>query len=143
MDELTDLIAFIRACLAWDEQLVIATIPPGWARSWRRQQDGQARIAEHGYALTRTGKDELVAESLTAWDADLIAARDPAWALPDIAAKRLLLDKLETWLDDPVTDIVLRVGPGFIRALLVRLAASYPDRPGFRPEWAAAAGLRA
>lgn len=135
MDELTDLIAFIRACLAWDEGLVVATIPPGWARSWHRQQDGQPGVAEHAYALTRAGKDQLVAESLTVWDADLIAARDPAWTLPDIAAKRLLLDQVEKWLDDSVSDIVLRVGPGFLHALLKAMAAPYENRPGFRPEW--------
>ncbi|ACU71828.1 hypothetical protein Caci_2919 [Catenulispora acidiphila DSM 44928] len=150
---MTDIVEFIKAQMAVDEQLALATTPVPVPGSWRAAQDKHA--ADDAPLSLIQGRDEdefhdpdnigysygnPVIVHAADWqdeaEANLrhIERHDPASVLADVKAKRELLRHAaelrevaaltETWL-------LMDAAVGIERALV----AAYAGRPGFKTEW--------
>jgi len=115
MTPVNDLIAFIRARLAEDEQIALGASPGPWHPDEEHDEVlavDDVTVAE-GFALSGRQLRATV---------EHIARHDPARVLREIEGKRRLLNGL----------VPLMAGP----ALLRPLALVYADHPDYRPEWA-------
>lgn len=127
MESREALIAFVGA--QCDEEEALARGP----RHWHVLEDGLTIEGEGGFCIyNEGGHDEQ--------DAVHIARHDPARVLREIAAKRLILGKVVTQIDDMDQKIEGEWGSGNYLTgesdlLLTLLGAPYRDRPGWRAEW--------
>lgn len=123
----TDLVQFLRARLAEDEQTARAAHAPNWST------DGRTGLH---YGV----EDGWMTDALTTADADHIARHDPARVLRDINAKRDIVAQYEEaasgaasddWLIRDTWRPALRILDPVLRAL----AQPYVDHPDYHDGW--------
>jgi hypothetical protein len=159
---MTDLVAFVRACLDEDERVARAAIRPeridGWANPPLPADSGhwvvKSEVSEiddpdDWYAIEDEQSREIVVYNESRPDSDQaahIARHDPARVLAEVAAKRkLLLAYNSAVIDEGLfhrqTDsvayhqAVARVSAWTY--VVQQLAQPYAGRPGWREEWRA------
>lgn len=140
-----DLVTFLRARLAEDEQIARAAHAPNWLTDGRR-------------GLRYGVEDGWMTDALTTADADHIARHDPARVLADVDAKRRMVDAyLPPGTDphpgqpcinyegqDPAAHTKLQACSRHLTAserllhgdyVLRLLAVPYADHPDHREQW--------
>ncbi|MFC5183523.1 DUF6221 family protein [Actinomadura harenae] len=141
MDELVE---FLRARIAKDEQIARA----GSGAAWRPSPPGSISLdgpagasaadrAADG-AGAAPGRPGFVAQAENESYAEHIARHDPARALRDVAAKRLVLDeyvKAEWLLSSGHRGEAAEAAQAVRLTTLRALASTYSDHPAYRPEW--------
>ncbi|WP_238741501.1 DUF6221 family protein [Kitasatospora sp. A2-31] len=146
--------AFLRARLDEDEEAARAAaepeswvqinrdLMPSWSLQWWADPDVVAVVADetsaHPVAITPDGMEERDAEARAAH----IARHDPARVLAEVDAKRRILSRYTSAVEDSAED-----AEGYydenraedarqLRPVLRLLALPYAGHPGYRPEWA-------
>jgi len=145
-----DLVEWIRAQLAVDEQKATAATPGPWRHNpdkvWRKP--GTSWFEEAVFAGP-AGKDAITVAGTgetddvqSMRDAEHIALHDPARVLREVEAKRKVIELYEyavaAWLldrDKPNPPTVHLGEKAMAEAVLQALALPYSDRPGYREEW--------
>lgn len=128
-----DLVAWLRQQLDHDEQVARAALDP----------DDPAPWASLGTLVAGTsGLDRGSGARLRALRAH-IALHDPARMLRQVAAHRAILDlyvasiERDQQMREAIGTAPLRAATGAYRETVLRIAATYSDRPGYDPAWTA------
>lgn len=135
-----DLVAFLRARLAVDEQVAREATAGQWrnAPTSRHYEDGAGPSEAVFTALPDTGAI-VVARTGARGDrngmvnAEHIARHDPARVLAEVDTKRRIVDGLAEALDRHADYIT---GTFTVEDVLRLLALPYADHPDYQPEWA-------
>lgn len=126
MTDNSDMVAFVRARLAEEEQIALAA----GGESWRCPAEVPGEVHDRTAAIAFTVRTR-------GYDVH-IALQDPAHALRRIETNRVLLDEYEEIagadIDRPHHDFVSgrAVGLGFV---VRQMAAEHANHPGYQVKW--------
>lgn len=143
---MSDIVAFIRARLAEDEQAALAA-PDGPWEPWRGQPGlGLPRGLDYAVMLPGQGAGHIAEIATRSWlAAEHIARQDPARTLRNVQADREILAMYETaQLSVEVADGTPLAGAARLKAdtlrrVLVARAGRFSDHPDFDPSWSVTA----
>ena len=123
----------------WDEQEELALWAAGWDRSGSTRASG--RWVRYGVSSIEGDERQSVIYDdrgqVSRYDADFIAANDPASVLARVAADRQILARCMKVLSLPASAWEYSDAPDLAEATIRDLAQPYADREGFREEWRA------
>ncbi|MFC6886461.1 MULTISPECIES: DUF6221 family protein [Actinomadura] len=127
---MSDLVDFLKARLAKDEQIARACSGTSWTVSAPGTVSADDARAEDGRAFVASVENEAYAEH--------IARQDPARVLRQVAAVRLVVEEHEkqAWVMEHGSRRETAQAAHAARETVLRLLASaYADHPAYREEW--------